>query len=693
MREPTAWWPVRLARRARAMLRRGSVERAMDDEMRYHIEAEIADRVRRGMSIDEARRSAMRDFGGIERHKEDARDASGFRPLDDAARDAVYALRVLRRNPGFAVAGVLTFALGIGFTCAIFSLVHGILLRPLPYARPAELAAVWERNAARGADRNVASVAAFEAWRARATSLAGIAAMVPKPATIAGTPAERITAAQVSPAFFRVLGVRPALGRDFSDDDETNGGANVVILGDAMWRSRFGADPRVVGRRFSMDGELWTIIGVMPPTFEPPRFGWMAEQPMWLPFAATPGNRSWGRFLHVIARRRVGASVEQTQSELAAIATRVSRENGGSEEWTATVVPLDQQITGDVRRPLAVLFGAALLLLLISVVNVASLVTTFTRRRRHELSVRRAIGATPFRLLRQQVAQSGALALVGTVAGLAVAVLGTRGLVLLMPASVPRADGIHVDGAVLLLASGVATVTALFVASVATLRAGAAGPAGLELTSAARTTSRLSGARIVTVEVAIGLVLAVLAALMVRSLANLRSVDLGFQTGSVATGRVSLPGSRYTNADRQHAFFDELVSRMRAVPGVTAASVATTSPFACCAPATTAWDAARADSGAGAPTTDVRFVDGSYFSSLRIPVRRGASFDASEARDGPARAIVSQSLARTLWGDRNPVGRSVSMQLFGTTTALVIGVVGDAHLADPRTPARPAVYL
>jgi predicted permease len=666
----------------------------MDDEMRYHIECETADRIRQGMTPDDARRSAIRDFGGVERHKEDARDARGFRPLDDGARDAAYALRVLRKNPGFTTAVVLTFALGIGCSCAIFSLVHGILVRPLPYTRPNELVALWERNVARGADRNVVSEQNFAAWRKRSRAFSAMAAMTPIPLTLDGSPVERISGAQVSPSYFRMLGAHPALGRDFTDADEVNGGTDIVILSDALWRNRFGADPSVVGRPISMDGRSFTVIGVMPPSFEPPGFGWMTEHPLWLPFGANDGKHAWGRFLHVIARRQPGVSLEQARADLAAVSDQLSREIEADKGWSTNVVPLAQQIVGDVRKPLVVIFAAVLLLLLMSVVNVANLMVTFTRRRQHELAVRRAIGATWSRLLRQQLALSGTLGVFGTIVGLAVAVVATRLLVVLMPSDVPRLQGVHVDGSVLAFASAIACVSTLIFGSVAAIRGFARSADALDLSAASRTTPRLAGAKLVAAEVAIGLALSVSAALMIRSLINLRAVDLGFQTESTVAGRVSLPTAKYESVDQQRAFFDALLSRVRATPGVASASIATTRPFACCAPATVVSDALRSgESVATAPTTDVRYVDGAYFSTLRIGVAAGSVFGSREAAAGPPRAVVSRSLARALWGGENAVGRRISIKLFGTTVAEVIGVVDDVHLADARTSPRPAVFL
>ena len=683
----------RTARRLTQWARRSEVEAAMDAEMRDHLEREIAERMARGADRTEATRLALRDFGGVERFKEEARDVVGLRFLDDASRDLRFASRLLRRNTGFTAAVVLTFALGIGCTSAIFTLVNGILIRPLPYARSAELVALWERNVSRAVDRNVVSAATFERWRDESRSFTDVAAMVPAPRTLQGAPAERLSAAQVSAAYFRLLGVRPALGRAFTTVDELKGGADVAILSDALWRRRFGADSSIVGRPIVLDGAPYTVVGVMPRDFEPPRFGWMTEDPLWIPFAVTADNRKWGRFLHVIARLRRGVTLDAARAELVALAERASSEKIENREWSSTIVPLDEQITGTVRRPLLTLFGAVTLLLLMSVVNVANLVTGFTRRRAHELGLRRAIGATRWRLFRQQLMLSVALGALAALVGLGVALVATRALVALMPPDVPRLAGAHVDGSVVWFVLAIAGLTTLVVAWRSVV-----GPAprlgdALSL-GASRTTSGLSGRRLVSAEIAIGLVLSVLAVLMVRSFVKLTAVDLGFQPAHVAVARVSLPSARYATDAQQRQFFDALLARVRSLPGIAAASVATTSPFACCAPATTAADAARADDPrAPSPTVDVRFVDTSYFATLRVPLVSGRLFAPNEPATGPPRTVISRALARALWGDADPIGHRLSLVLFGTTTAEVIGVVGDTRYSDARTSPRGVAYL
>ncbi|HKW48571.1 MAG TPA: ABC transporter permease [Gemmatimonadaceae bacterium] len=683
----------RLARKLLQWAHRARVEAEMDAEMRDHLDREVAEHVERGVSRDEAVRRARRDFGGIERYKEDARDVLGLRILDDAGRDFQYAVRLLRRNPGFALGVVLTFALGIGCTATIFTLVDGILLRPLPYARPNDLVALWERNVPRALDRNVVSVSLFETWREKTHSFAEIAAMTPAPRTIQGTSAERISAAQVSPSYFRVLGVHPALGRDFTNADELGAGASVTILSDAFWRSHLGGDSAVIGRSIVMDFETYTVIGVMPPDFDPPHYGWMTEYPLWIPFAPTPGNRSWGRFLHVVGRLRPGVSIDHARAELAALSERRSRDEEGDAGWSSSIVPLDQQITGDVRRPLLTLFGAVALLLLIAIVNAASLMTTFTRRRQRELALRRAIGATRARLLRQQLALSATLGVAATLVGLGVALAATRVLIAMMPADVPRVSEARLDGRVMLFTLFVSGVTTIVIGVFSAWPGILRGGASLDVATN-RITARLRGAGLVSAELAIGLVLCVLAMLMIRSFVNLGSVDLGFQPKGVAVGRVSLPSARYKTDTQRRQFFDEIKSRAGAIPGVMSVSIATTSPFACCAPSTNVVDASRVDDRrAPSPVTDVRFVDDAFFQTLRIRLVEGNVFAANEPNDGPARVIVSQSLARALWGHGDAIGRNVAIGLYGTTTAEVIGVVGDIYRGDARTPPRAAAYL
>jgi putative ABC transport system permease protein len=688
-------WIRRLTRRAWMLFHHRHVESLMDAEMRDHVEREVVERIRNGAAPDEARRTALRDFGGLERFKEEGRDARGGRLTEDFLQDARYAVRVLRRNPGFTAATVLTFALGVGLTTTIFTVVHGVLLRPLPYASPDQLVVLWERDIPHARDQNVVSVGNFEAWRAESHSFSSLVGMVPAPVTLTGgAEPERARGANVSPAYFDLLGVRPAIGRAFNERDELGEGANVVILSDGLWKRRFAGDSSAVGRTMDIGGQPYTVVGVMPPDFEAPRFFWLGNQELWLPFAPTAANRSWGRFLIVIARLRHDVSMEQARAEMTTIAARRAREVKDDEGWSVSLMGLAEQITGDVRRPLLVLLGAVVLLMLMAVTNVAGLALGLARRRQHELEVRRAIGASSRRLLRQLFTQSAILGLIGGAVGIAVALLGVRGVLSLLPSDIPRAGSIRVDPAVLLFTTvSVLVGTVLFGIAAAVRGTGSARAAPLTL-STHRATARLQGGSLVTMEIAFGVVLAVLAVLMARSFVALRSVDLGFEPRDVVIARVSLFGKRYETPEAQRAFFDALLDRVRTERGVRAAGIVSTRPFGGEGPATPAADAARpAATARDAPVADIRYTDAGFFRALRMRFLDGHEFDAREAPLGPPRAIISKSLARALWPSESPVGHRVALDIYNGIQAEVVGEVDDAHLIDARTAARPAVYL
>jgi putative ABC transport system permease protein len=681
------------ARRAIGLVRRAEVERRLDAEMRYHIEM-LTDRyVRSGLSPADASRRALAEFGGTERFKDDVRDEYRGRFIDELVQNLRYAIRVIRRNPGFATAATLTIALGIGASTAIFSVVHGVLLRPLPYADPDRLVVLWEQNLGHGSDRNVVSVPTFEAWRTRTRSFDGMAGMVPLPATIAAAPnPERIMGAEVSPGYFELLGVSPALGRTFTAEEEQGGGANVLVLSDGFWRSHFGADRGVIGRTLSIDGRAHTIIGVMPRSFDPPRFAWLDEQALWRPFGPTESNRRWGRFLLIIARVKRDLPAAAALADVRAIASQHAVEDKANEGWSATLVPLAEQITGDVRLPLLALLGAVGLLLLMSVTNVANLTLGLVRRREHELALRRAIGATSARLVRQLLTQSVVVGSIGCVAGLGVAFIGARALQVLLPPDTPRLTSVRIDVPVLAFALAVAMAASLAVGVVAALRAGRDGATSLRERGGGRAAARLRGGSLVTAEVALGLVLTVAGGLAMRTFVALRSVQLGFDAEHVVVARVAASGARYAEPGARVAFFDGLLTRVRSLPGVQAASLISTRPLGGMAPATTLGDAG-ASATADSVVADVRYADGALFQTLRTPVIVGSTFDSRDALDAPPRVIVNQTLARRIWGSANPIGKRLRVPMFNGIVPEVIGVVGDVHLMSARTPPRGTIYL
>ncbi len=504
----------------------------MDDELRFHVECETAERIRAGQSPEDARRAALQDFGGVERIKEEGRDARGGRAIEDLLGDLRYSLRVLRRHRGFATAAILTLTLGIGAAGAIFSVVYGVLLRPLPYADPARLVVVWERNIRRNTDRNVVSVGNFEAWRNRSDVFDGMAALVPRPVTLVdGATADRINGAEVSAGYFRLLGIVPLLGRGFDSVDTTTA-PNVVVLSHAFWRRRFAADPAIVGRTLRFSEKPYTVVGVMPASFEPPKFNWLGAQDVWFPFVATPENRAWGRFLLVVARMKPGVSLGRARAAMTALGEQMSNETAGNAGWGASIVPLADQITGDVRTALVVILGAVGLLLLIAIANVSTLTLSLMQKRGQELATRRSLGASDGRLVRQLMTEGALVAVCGTASGLALMSPLVGAILRFAPADVPRAESIRVDAPVVLVAAAIALGATIVFAALAAARGRTAAIwHNLRGDADARSSFLFSGSALVAGEIAVALALTVMATLMVRSFISLRAVVSRFCCG------------------------------------------------------------------------------------------------------------------------------------------------------------------
>ena len=666
-------WTRRLQRLATI----GAVERAMDDEMRHHIECEVAERVRAGQDPEAARRAALRDFGGVERFKEEGRDARGLRPFEDLVADTRHATRVLRRNAASTVAVIATFALGIAAAGAIFAVVYGVLLRPLPYADPDRLVAVWEHNVPRNQQRNVVSVSNFEAWQRASTSFAGMAALVPRPVTLARDVPERVMGAEVSPGYFRLLGVPPMIGRDFETADARAAGATVTILSHDFWIRRFGGDPSVIGRTLSLADRSYTIVGVMPASFEPPRFSWLVTQELWFPFAATPENAGWGRFLLVVARLRPEVTIDRARAEMTAIADRLAGKVAGNRGWSVTIVPLAMQITGDVSTALRTLLAAVGLLFLIAVANVATLTATAARRRGRELAIRRSFGATDARLFRQLFTQHALLGIAGAVVGIAAIPACVGVLTALAPPTLPRLPSIRIDAPTLLV-----TMTIVAIAIVA-----------FSALSSAPRRARTGGSGLIAFEIAVALTLGIMATLMARSIVGLRGVDLGFDAARVVAARVALTGPA-SEGPAATVLFDQVMSKIRGTPGVESAGVISVRPFNSPGSATHVSDPARLRDGTPADiVADIRYANSTLFDTLRIPWTAGRTFDERDGVTSPIGVVISNSLAQTLWPGENAIGRALRLELYGGIQGTVVGVVGDVHVVDARTPVRPLAYL
>jgi predicted permease len=497
----------------------------------------------------------------------------------------------------------------------------------------------------------------------------------------------------VSTSYFRLLGVTPFLGRDF-DTADAAADRDAVVLSHGFWMRRFGGDPSAVGRRLQLSGKSHIVAGVMPASFEPPRFGWLAVQDLWFPFAATPEARAWGRFLLVVARLRPDTSLENARAEMAVLGQRLASESPGNQGWGVTVVSLAEQITGDVRTALVIVLSAAGLLFVIAVTNVATLMLSLMRRRAQELATRRAIGASDRRLFWQLWTESGLLGACGTAVGVTTLIPGVRVLLSLAPPDVPRLESIRLDTPILVAVAAVACLAIAIFGAVAAAFGRSTAVGFRPMTDRdARSSPRAGGAALVAAEIAVALALGVMATLMVRSFTSLRAVELGFATDGVVAARVALLGPRAESPATQHAFFETLLERVRALPGVQSAGLISTRPFGGLGPATEASDPTQPEGTATrSAVTDIRWVDRALFQTLRIPVLRGRTFDSTEAAGMP-QVVISESMSDALWPRQDAVGHRLHLDLYNGITVEVIGIVRDVYLMDPRTPVRPIAYL
>ena len=614
-------------------------------------------------------------------------------------RDLRHAARALARKPRSAILAALTLALGIGAATTVFGVVRSVLLRPLDYDDPGRLVAVFTTENDGRETRNPTSPADFADWRRHARTLEQITAARPwSPTLTGGETADQLSGLQASPSLFGLLGVDATLGRTFRPGDD----ARVAVLRHDLWQRRFGADPEVVGRSVVLDGEPYTVIGVMPPGFRFPPF-WAAEAEIWSPLvlpAEDEASRD-ARFLRVFARLAPAASLPAARAELEAVAARLSAEHPKTNEGVgAWVEPLREPMVEDSRRTLAVLFAAVGFLLLIACANVANLLLARAHRRRAEIALRGALGAGRATLVREVMTESALVAAGGCATGTLVAWIGLdTARDLIPPGLLPRLDHLSVDWTVLGFAVAASALSALLAGALPALRVTRRDPQEL-LRSAGRTTRSgrdLFRPGLVVAEVALALVLLAGAGLMARSFAGLLALDPGFRPEGLLTATVPLGGSPYEAASRQSAFFDQAAARVASLPGVERAAFVNHLPIG--------GDLWRSPfTVEGGTTTDaddravLRTAGPGYFETLGIPVLRGRTFDGSD-RAGTLRvAVVNRSMARLIAARRapsgtgaGPVGARIKLggADAGTPWLTVVAVVDDTrqeHLVDAPRP-------
>ena len=684
--------------RLRGVVLRDRLEREMQEEIRAHLDMQTEDYIRQGMSPAEARRMALRQFGGVEQVKEQYRDRRGLPVVETTLQDVRYAWRVLLKSPGFTAVAVVTLALGIGASTAIFSAVYPILFEPLPYPQAGRITTVWDFRP--DGERLDVAFGTYRELAERNRVFDSVAVMKPWQPTLTGpTEPERLDGQRVSADYFRVLGVAPALGRDFvTSDDQVNGPA-VVILGDALWRRRFGGDPGIIGQQVRLDDNSCTIIGVMPAGFENVL---SPSAEIWTPLqydASLPiQGREWGHHLRMVGRLRPGLKTDQEREELNQIAAAPLPEFARP-PWAALrrgfiVSSLQNDITGNVKPVLIAVIGAVLLVLLIACVNVTNLLLARGAQRRGEFAVRAALGAGRTRLIRQLLTESLLLALIGGAFGMVVAQAGTGALVALSPPGLPRVNAIHVDAAVFAFAFIATTIVGLVVGLIPALHVARGGLSeGLQQSSKrAAGGHQLTRRTLVVAEVALAIVLLVSAGLLLRSLQRLFAEAPGFDSSHLLTMQVQTAGHRFDDDNVTHQFFEQALEAVRHVPGVNAAAFTSQLPLS----------GDRETYGVHfesnpAPDEDhsafLYTVTPDYLTTMGIPLRRGRLLDAHDIAGGPVAVLVNESFARRKFPDQDAVGQHLRIGPNEGPWATVVGVVGDVKQTSLALGPAEAAYI
>ena len=694
------FWLRRLTLWLRGLLLRDRTTRDVDDELQFHIDRQIAENITRGMTPDAARTAALRMFGGVQRYKEEVRDEHGMLMLDQLRQDLAYTARAALRSPGFTAVVVLTLALGVGATTAIFSVVRGVLLRELPFGTPDRLVRLWAANPARNDPRASVSIPDFEDWRRLGTAAFDrMAAYSTVPTGLAladGGEPVRLRTAYVSAGFFETLGVGAVVGRTTVPAEHIDGRDRVVVLSHRLWMSRYGGSRDIVGRTLRMNDEPYTVVGVMPAEVRFPQ----RETEVWTPMSVVPATgipRTRDlRWLEVVARLAPGISVERARTDMGVIATRLAAEYGDSNAgWTAaTVVPLRDEIVGSSRDRVLVLFGAVVLTLVLACVNVANLVLARASRRARELAVRTALGAGRARLARQLFTESIALALAGGVLGVALAAWGVRALVTLIGPWLPAVGDIRVDAAVLAFALGVSAITgiAFGLIPVTGRRANVAGT----LRESGRGNTGAAGAHalrraLVALEVGLAMMLVIGAGLLMKSFARLSQVPLGFDVDHSLYVRMTIPASRYARSAEYLPVAYRMLDQVRLVPGITAAAMAKDGPMRA-GGETNTFVIPSQPTSSGTEALRANFLGASdgIVRALGIRLEAGRDLTTQDGDTAAAGAVISANLARRHWPGRSPVGEEIEYQ---GRRLRIVGVAGDARYTSVQGDPVSMVYL
>jgi predicted permease len=661
-------------------------DRELADELESHIQLHADDYVRAGLSPDEARRRAILTLGGVESTKEAYRDRRGVPPLESLVRDLRYGARTLRRSPGFLLAAIAILGLGVGVNSAIFTVVNAVVLRPLPFADADRLVRLWHtppQSTFPGMRTFALSPANFRDWEAQSQSFEAMAIYRGgRPSLTGHGEPVAVQSIRASSTFLPIFGLQPIVGRGFSAAEDDESAPQTVMLSEAFWRSRFGADRSIVGRTILLDLAPYTVIGVVPaPSF-------LEEVQVWTPlrWGAKDRNERANHNYRAVAKLRAGVPVATAQAELDAISRHLEQQYpADNKDWGALVLPLHEDLVGDARLSLLVLLGAVALVLLIACANLANLLLVRTHSRSREIAVCGALGASRGRIVQQLLAEGFLLGAGGGLAGFAAATWGVQWLLGVFGTALPRAQDVAIDGRVLAFTTGIALITGLLAAFVPAWRlSGQDANTVLRLgTSRGNSAGGDGHARqaLVVSEVALALMLLIGAGLLMRTLTSLRAVDPGFDARNILTASIGLPRAKYPTPQQQMQFFDRALDRVKALPGVEGAAWIDTVPLS--NGGSTQYvvpQGAPPMQDSERPTVAIRLASPGYFGVARIPLIAGRDFTAADVEGKPGVIVLSARTAERFWPGENPLGKQVTLKMMSDEPREVVGIVGEIKI-------------
>src|SRR5438270_2947791 len=620
--------------------------------------------------------------------------------LSDIGQDLRYGLRMLVKNPGFTTVAIIALALGIGANSAIFSVVNTVLLRPLPYKNPERLAMVWEDNSKQGFPRDTPSPANFMDWRDQNHVFESMVALVEISFNLtgAGDP-ERIDGQRVAASLFSLLGVEPQLGRGFRTEEDQPGGNHVVIISHGLWQRRFGSDPGIIGKPINLNGESFTVVAVMPRTFQFPT----RRDQLWVPIAfnAKEAGERGNHYLEVIARMKPSVTLAQAQAEMTTIATRLQQRYPETNTSVGAVVtPLHEHVVGNIKPALLVLLGAVAFVLLIACANVANLLLARAAVRQKEIALRLALGAGRARLIRQFLTESVLLAALGGGVGLLLAVVGLNLLKRFIPPNISQAQAITIDAKVLIFTVLVSILTGLIFGLAPATQA-----ANFNLNDTLKESGRdsVAGSRgnrirglLVISEVAVPFILLIGAGLLINSFLHLRNVDPGFRAERALTMKVVLPETRYADKDQRAVCYLYLIRRVETLQGVSSAAVATNLPLTESGNSVGISIQGRADPAPDRiPIVITRVIGPRYFETMGIPLLKGRAFEEGDKADSPAVVVISETTAHRYWPGEDALGKQIKIGTANSPRSWlrVIGVVKDVRQFELVVEPKPQMYL